>query len=128
MRELTGEWVAKAEDHFYSADLVLHAGQFPIPDTACFHCQQSAEKYLKGFLQEHQVQFLRHHNLKALLDLCVGLDGDFETLRDDLHQLEDFAVAVRYPGVHISSEIAEQALGHASRIREFVRTKLEIKS
>jgi hypothetical protein len=30
MQELTAEWVGKADDDFYSTDLVLHAGQFPI--------------------------------------------------------------------------------------------------
>ena len=127
MQELTAEWVGKAEDDFYSADLVLHAGQFPIADTACFHCQQCAEKYLKAFLQEQQVQFLRKHDLKALLNLCLALDGDFETLRDDLLHLEGYAVAVRYPGVRISVEIAEQALADAGHVREFVRAKLGIK-
>ncbi|MDI6769950.1 MAG: hypothetical protein QMD04_09760 [Anaerolineales bacterium] len=34
MEELTSEWVAKAENDFYTADLALHAGDFPIPDTA----------------------------------------------------------------------------------------------
>ncbi len=126
MQELTSEWVGKAEDDFYSADLLLHAGQFPVASTACFHCQQCAEKYLKGFLQEHQIQFLRTHNLQALLELCLSIDSDFETLRDDLLQLENYAVAIRYPGMHISSDVAEQALVYATNIRQFIRTKLEI--
>jgi HEPN domain-containing protein len=78
-------------------------------------------------LQEQQMQFLRNHDLKALLDLCLALDGDFETLRDDLLHLEGYAVAVRYPGMRISVEIAEQALADAGHVREFVRAKLGIK-
>lgn len=50
MQELAADWVAKSESDFAAADLLLHAGEFPIPDAACFHCQQSAEKYLKAFL------------------------------------------------------------------------------
>lgn len=46
MNELTKEWVDKAEADFYSADLLLHAGEYPLPEPACFHCQQCAEKYL----------------------------------------------------------------------------------
>jgi len=52
MNELTREWIDKAELDFTSADLLLHAGETPLSDPACFHCQQCAEKYLKGYLQE----------------------------------------------------------------------------
>ena len=43
MNELTKEWVDKAEADFYSADLLLHAGEYPLSEPACFHCQQCAE-------------------------------------------------------------------------------------
>ncbi|MFH1909453.1 MAG: HEPN domain-containing protein [Chloroflexota bacterium] len=113
MEELTSEWVAKAENDFYTADLALHAGEFPIPDTACFHCQQCAEKYLKAYLQEYGVQFLPRHNLMPLLDLCVSLDKNFEALRISLRQLESYSVAVRYPGMNVSFEIARQRFSPA---------------
>ncbi len=52
MNALTLEWVAKAE-----ADLRTAAREFavldaPNYDAACFHAQQSAEKYLKARLVE----------------------------------------------------------------------------
>ena len=127
MREITEEWVLKAEVDYHSIALLLYSGDVPITSTACFHCQQCAEKYVKAFLEEHKIDFPRHHNLVQLLDMCLALDGDFETLRDDLLHLEGYAVAVRYPGVRISVEIAEQALADAGHIREFVRAKLGIK-
>jgi HEPN domain-containing protein len=127
MQELTSEWVAKAENDFYTADLALHAGETPIPDTACFHCQQCAEKYLKAYLQENKIQFLPRHNLMPLLDLCISLDKDFETLRTILRQLESYSVAVRYPGVNVSVEIADKAFSHAGKVREFIRQRLALK-
>ena len=126
MRELTSEWVAKAENDFATADLALHAGKSPIPDTACFHCQQCAEKYLKAYLQEHGLQFLPRHNLMPLLDLCLSLDREFENLRVGLRQLESFSVAVRYPGATVSTQMAEQALVFATQARKFIRTKLSL--
>jgi hypothetical protein len=36
MNELTSEWVKKADNDFHSADLLLTAGEFPIPDAACY--------------------------------------------------------------------------------------------
>jgi len=124
MNELTAEWVDKAEQDFASADVLLHAGEFPIPDTACFHCQQSAEKYLKAYLQEHQVEFERRHDLMPLLDLCVSVDKDLIALKNDLQVLDRYAVIVRYPGIKLDLETAESALDAAVRVRKFIRMKL----
>lgn len=126
MNELTAEWVAKAEDDLSAAGLLLRGGEHPLPDASCFHSQQCAEKYLKAFLQEHQFRFERTHELITLLNLCLPIDGDFESLNKDLGELSDFAVAVRYPGLAATSEIAEQALSAATRVRAFVREKLGV--
>ena len=127
MNELTAEWVQKAEQDFSSADVLLHAGEVPLPDTACFHCQQCAEKYLKAYLQEHQIEFERRHNLMPLLDLCVSLEADFATIKSDLQTLDRYAVIVRYPGITLDAEIAESALDAAERVRKFIRKKLGLK-
>jgi HEPN domain-containing protein len=127
MNELTAEWVEKAEQDFFSADVLLHAGEFPIPDTACFHCQQCAEKYLKAYLQEHRIEFERRHDLMPLLDLCVSVDEDFSGLKSDLQTLDRYAVIVRYPGITLDVETAESALEAAERIRKFIRGKLNLK-
>jgi HEPN domain-containing protein len=44
MKELTTEWVSKAENDFEVARLARYRAEFPIADAACFHCQQCAEK------------------------------------------------------------------------------------
>jgi HEPN domain-containing protein len=54
MNELTAEWGAKAEGDFATAGRELRARKRPNYDAACFHAQQTAEKYLKAFLQEHR--------------------------------------------------------------------------
>jgi HEPN domain-containing protein len=110
MNEVTSEWITKADNDFYSADLLLHSGEVPFTDTACFHCQQCAEKYLKAFLTEHLVRFERTHVLTDLLALCLAIDDDFRNISNDLNSLEGYAVAIRYPGVVVSVELAEEAL------------------
>ena len=127
MREITKEWVLKAENDYHSAQALLYEIENPIADAACFHCQQCAEKYIKAFLEEHKVDFPRHHNLIQLLELCLPLDKSFESTRPDLQSLEQYAVAVRYPGVNVKVKTAEEALNAAKRIRGFVRKKLKIK-
>jgi HEPN domain-containing protein len=127
MNEITREWVDKAEGAFTSADLLMNAGEVPLPDYVCFHCQQCAEKYLKAYLQENDVEFERKHDLLPLLLLCVSLDKDFKTIKRDLEKLDRYAVVVRYPGVIIKADTAEEAINTVGRVRHFVRNKLGIK-
>jgi HEPN domain-containing protein len=43
-------------------------------DHACFHCQQSAEKYLKARLEEAGIMSPRTHDLKNLLPLLLPVE------------------------------------------------------
>ena len=125
MREITSEWVIKAEDDYRSAEVLLYEIETPVIDTACFHCQQCAEKYLKAYLTEHEIDFPRHHDLIRLLGLCLSLDKSFETIRDHLRRLELYGVVIRYPGLTVPLEMAHEAYENASRVREIMRKKLK---
>ena len=52
-------------------------------------------------------------------------DGSFIDLLQDLDGLESFAVAIRYPGVIVSVQAAEEAFSSVERVRKFIRGKLE---
>jgi len=127
MREITREWVAKAEGDFRSAEALLNQIEIPEIDAACFHCQQCAEKYVKAFLTEHDVDFPRNHDLVRLLMLCLTVDKNFETIRDHLRRLENYGVIIRYPGLTVPLEMAHEALENAGHVRAFVRKKLKTK-
>ena len=127
MREIAKEWVFKAEGDYHSAEALLYEIEIPEIDTACFHCQQCAEKYVKAFLVEHDVDFPRHHDLVRLLVLCLGIDRSFETIRDDLRRLENYGVIIRYPGLTVPLEMAHEAFENAGQVRKFVRKKLKIR-
>jgi HEPN domain-containing protein len=124
MRELTEEWIGKAEGDYRSAHILLAHGEEHIAEAVCFHCQQCAEKYLKAFLQENRVRFRREHDLMPLLEACISVDRDFEKILKDLRRLEDYAVAIRYPGKIAQRSDAESAFAAATRVRAFVRRKL----
>src|SRR5262245_42466702 len=89
MKRITREWVRKAEDDFRAAE-ILAAGQRPFHDPVCFHCQQSAEKYLKALLEELSVAISKTHDLEDLLDLLLphyaslgaATGADCDSLRD----------------------------------------------
>jgi HEPN domain-containing protein len=61
----------KAESDLLTAKRVLE-GKGPY-DTACFHAQQAAEKYIKALLAFHEKPVPRTHNLEELERLCAAL-------------------------------------------------------
>ena len=74
MQLLTLEWIGKAEGDFATATREYRARKVPNYDSACFHAQQCAEKYLKARLQEATTPFPRTHDLEALLNLLLPID------------------------------------------------------
>ena len=76
-------WVNKAKSDLLNADNNLAAQQVPY-DTVCFHCQQAAEKLLKGFLVAHGIEYPITHNLFAILEKVLECDSSAESLREIL--------------------------------------------
>ncbi len=124
MNELTLEWLQKAEGDYATAGREMRARRRPNYDAACFHAQQTAEKYLKAFLQEHGAPFPRTHSLIELLELCLPLDASFEFLRDLLVALDRYAVSYRYPGEAAGKDEARLAFRAVTSVRRFVSDKL----
>ena len=124
MSPLTVEWITKAEGDFYSSGREWRARKHPNYDSACFHAQQMAEKYLKGFLQEHGVPFKKTHNLMVLLNLCLSVDPTIDLQRPNLDLLDDYSVRFRYPGDWADKDEARQAYRAARDFRQFMRIKL----
>ena len=128
MNELTLEWLEKAEGDYATAGRETRARRRPNYDAACFHAQQTAEKYLKAFLQEHGALFPRTHSLIELLELCLPLDASFEFLRDLLVLLDRYSVSYRYPGDSAGKDEARLAFRAATNVRSFTRAKLGVSS
>lgn len=124
MNPLTLEWVEKAEKDFGTARREFRVKRSPNFDGVCFHCQQCAEKYLKGFLQEKAIAFGKTHNLIHLLDLIVASNPAWDTHRQDLHVLSGFAVQFRYPGDSADKLMASESLRFCRSFRQFVRQEL----
>ncbi|HYN76434.1 MAG TPA: HEPN domain-containing protein [Lamprocystis sp. (in: g-proteobacteria)] len=73
-------------------------GEPPYLDTAVYHCQQAAEKALKGFLAGRGRSLRRVHDLVLLLAECTELDPSFDPLADAAAMLTPYGTAFRYPG------------------------------
>ena len=121
-----GEWIAKAEGDFQTAQRELRARCVPNYDAVCFHAQQCAEKYLKAFLVERKIPFRPIHDLEVLLGLVVPVNPEFEFVRDLLLLLNDYAVSFRYPGESATRDEARAAVKALRTVRAFVRAELRL--
>ena len=121
-RDVALAWLRKADSDLANAELCLAAGK--ALDTACFHCQQAAEKSLKAYLIAKKVEFPLTHDLKRLLDHCSRIDPAFGTLTAAALGLNPFAVVTRYDDAFWPEpEEVQQALDAARAIRQFVQAR-----
>ena len=120
-------WIAKAEEDIQTVEILIKEEKYP-PSVVCFHCQQSAEKYLKAYLTAYNVELPKIHDLVEILEkLCYPINNDFEQIKEDALQLTDYGVAPRYPDYLFEPSIkdAEEAYHSALKIKEFVIARLK---
>src|SRR5262249_36104019 len=96
----------------------------PYHDLICFHCQQSAEKYLKALLVERGVPFPKTHRLEDLLLLLLPHDASLKSLRRTVVSLTRYAVDYRYPDENASKRQGAAAVRQAVKVREQIRLRL----
>ncbi len=119
MKPITKEWVDKAEQD-YQVVVFLKESGLPVHDAVCFHAQQSAEKFLKAWLIERDVDFPRTHDLEILARRALPSLPDLQSLLDDLRFLTSFAVEVRYPGFAAEERDTEECRNIATRLRNLI--------
>ena len=125
--QLVYEWFKKGDNDLKAAETIIKS-EDPPTDTVCFHCQQCAEKYLKGFLTFHEIEFEKEHNLHYLLDLCEQTGISLDSLRPEADVLNPYATEIRYPGIFSEYTIdeAREAIPLAKKFKEFVLEKIKV--
>jgi HEPN domain-containing protein len=116
--ELARGWFLKAESDLNTAKHMVESdGPY---DTACFHAQQAAEKYLKGLLALRGEPFHRTHDLEELQHLGEALPA-WPLAGLDLAELSSYAVEARYDfEFWPDRQTTEEAVGLASQVRKRV--------
>lgn len=125
MNPITLEWIEKAEGD-YSVAKENQRGQNPVYHVICFLAQQCAEKYLKAWLQEHNIPIQRTHNLEELLNLILPTIPEWSSWETDLSKLSEHAVETRYPAKSPSLNDVEHAMQICEKVRHAVRTQLKL--
>jgi len=104
-----------------------HAGGFY--ETACFMCQQGAEKALKAFLLGRSQEDVFGHSLIELGRRCASVSPTFPDLRREYRRLDRLYIPTRNPdslpggtpAEAFDAQDAEQALRDATAILDAVR-------
>jgi len=105
---------------------VLAASSPPLLDTAIYHCQQTAEKAVKGFLVFCDQEFERIHDVEVLVQAAVPYEASFSVWVDVGRLLTPYARIFRYPG-NITAPSREQfneAMSAAEGLYNFVLSLL----
>ena len=90
------ECLRYATEDFDSAEILFNQYRKPI-NVICYHCQQAAEKCLKGFLVSRGVEFERTHDLLRIIDECIKIEESFSAIVRYCMKLNPYSVITRYP-------------------------------
>ena len=124
-RQLVQSWLTKAQ-HDLAAAEVLSQSVVPLLDTAIYHCQQAAEKSLKGYLVYCDQEFERIHDVEALIRAASSYEAMFSVHAEAGRLLTPYSRIFRYPGFAIepSEDQFDQAYAAATAIYDFVLSLL----
>ncbi len=124
---LVRKWLVKARRDLLSAKR-LARGSDPYLDTAIYHCQQCAEKAVKGWLVYHDQFFEKTHDLRLLVTLASEIEPKFTEWFDVAEQISPYATSYRYPGevLEPTEEEFQQAHKAAGRFYDFICSLLPI--
>ena len=119
-REYSAEW-------FRFADMDLDSAEFPLDkrppphEEICYRAQQSAGKFLKGYLISKGVsEPPRTRDLPNLCDMCREFDDSFIAIGRACDILARYGVHPRYPGgIGVAAEETRMAIERAREIRGF---------
>jgi HEPN domain-containing protein len=129
--ELVKNWLIKAKNDLFAAKQLSEEKEI-YGDVAIYHCQQSAEKAIKGFLILHNQNFPRTHDIRLLVQLAISINSSFEAYQDTSELLTPYATEFRYPSdvMEPTAEELEEALVKADEFFSFIISLLpeEIKA
>ena len=112
-------WIRKADSDLSDARRTI-ASEGPY-DTACFHAQQAAEKYLKALLAFRERPIPRTHDLDELALSCDQLDPSLRLSELELGELTGHGVESRYDvEFWPRRETAAETAAVAERVRSLI--------
>lgn len=128
MNQETKKWIDMAEMD-YGVAKHLYETYYPKPyEIICYHCQQSAEKIIKGIIIASSVKggMPKSHDLSFLMNQIKNQVPIQDELYDYADELTPYGVAVRYPNeLFLEEHHARTALKMADEIIKWGKTVIE---
>lgn len=123
MNELEREasrWLLKAGEDLLAARLLLGADP-PLGEPAAYHCQQAAEKLLKGVLIRHGAEPERTHDLARLAARVASAEPGLAEAAAAVAPLTSWSVITRYPDQDDVDPVTPEEVEVALRAVEALR-------
>jgi HEPN domain-containing protein len=125
-QDIAKEWLKIAELDLSSAEFLQKMNPIPV-EIICYHCQQAAEKYLKGFLALNGEEIKKTHDLMQLNKMCQKYEEKFGMIAEECLLLTDYGVNIRYPfPMDINDADMKIAFRNAQKIKDFVLARFNI--
>ncbi|CAN5522056.1 HEPN domain-containing protein [soil metagenome] len=122
-KDLVASWLEKASNHLKTARIIGAATDGPL-DTAIYHCQQAAEKAIKGYLVFRDTPFEKSHDVVRLIRQAEAFEDRFAEFLEAATLLTPLAWQFRYPTDLVGDEPTraqfDEARQHAQAIYDFV--------
>ncbi|KKP24373.1 MAG: HEPN-type nucleotidyltransferase, antibiotic resistance related protein [candidate division TM6 bacterium GW2011_GWF2_28_16] len=117
------KWLRIAKEDLLAAKALI---KIELYGSVSFHCQQSAEKSLKGYLAFKKQEIIKTHDLLKLLELCMVIDRSFETQLLVVNYLNPFSTKFRYPSEYDipDLETVKNTIKYTEKILNFSLKKI----
>ncbi len=123
--QIAREWFNIAEMDIASAKYLQNMRPVPV-EIICYHCQQSSEKFLKGFLSACGHEITKTHDLILLNKICQKYYVEFKSIEEECLRLTDYGVNIRYPyPMELNETDLKIAIKDAGKIKIFVIEKIK---
>ncbi|MGH2533172.1 MAG: HEPN domain-containing protein [Thermomicrobiales bacterium] len=123
LKQATLNWLRRADEDARATIILFEGTDEPILNLVCYHAQQCAEKYLKAFLQEREIEFPRTHQLLELAERAAPFVPNLAELKKDLADLTR-CIDARYPDIEVDQAQAERAMRTMATVRSSVGAAL----
>ncbi|MDD2402077.1 MAG: HEPN domain-containing protein [Clostridia bacterium] len=120
------EWFIMAKKDLTSSKILFeHDADYGI---VCFHCQQTIEKYFKGYLICKAGELVEGHNLVKLCKKVMQYDKSFKLFIKECAFVNTFYIETRYPEedpLIVSGEEVEECFRIAHSIGDKVEEAIK---
>ena len=120
-------WLKRAQSDLQLGKAALKTKDV-LPEDACFHAQQCAEKSLKALLLDLDIDFPKTHAIEVLLDLLKIKGIYIPENVDESFELSQYAVQTSYPGEWepVTKLEAKGALERAALVLNWVKAQIKL--